>query len=110
MLHERERPCRYGTVSEMHPHLFCFRRCQRSGNHPYPHRLPRKGELTLKGITERLDLLRPAASHHLKALKQAGIVGVRSCSAENYDYLTFKTAIEDLKPLFFQVEAKGDLR
>ncbi|MDY2739626.1 MAG: helix-turn-helix domain-containing protein [Acidaminococcus sp.] len=56
--------------------------------------------LTVKGITKRLDLLRSAVSHHLKVLKQAGIVCVRSCDAEHYDYLTFKTAIEDLKTLF----------
>lgn len=35
-------------------------------------------------ITERTNLSRPAVSHHLKILKEAGIVKVRRCGTKNY--------------------------
>ena len=66
--------------------------------------------LTVNGITERIDLSRPAVSHHLKVLKQAGVIGVRSCGVENHYYLTFKAALRNLKILVAQVEASCDLR
>ena len=38
-------------------------------------------------IVRRSDLSRPAVSHHLKILKDAGIIGVRREGTRNYYYL-----------------------
>ena len=37
-------------------------------------------------ITERTHLSRPAVSHHLQILKEAGILGVRKEGTKNYYY------------------------
>ena len=39
------------------------------------------------GITEKTDLSRPAVSHHLQILKDAGIVKMRKEGTMNYYYL-----------------------
>ena len=55
-------------------------------------------------ITEKLPLSRPAISHHLKVLRQAGLVGVRRKGTENFYYLTADKAIELLKRFVYEVE------
>ena len=39
-------------------------------------------------ITEKTHLSRPSVSHHIKILKDAGILGVRSEGKKNYYYMT----------------------
>lgn len=46
-------------------------------------------------ITERTNLSRPAVSHHLKILKEAGIVKVRKEGTKNYYYLDPETETLD---------------
>lgn len=46
--------------------------------------------LNVNEITRRTRLSRPAISHHLKILKNAGLVGVRQEGTANYYYLTLK--------------------
>ena len=53
-------------------------------------------------ITKRTNLSRPAVSHHLKLLKDAGVVKVRREGTRNYYYLdpdmkSFKALISVLK-------------
>lgn len=48
-------------------------------------------------ITERTSLSRPAVSHHLQILKDAGIVGMRSEGTMNYYY--FDRGMESLARL-----------
>lgn len=50
-------------------------------------------ELNVNQLTERLPLSRPAISHHLKILRQAGLVSVRRAGVENYHALTADDAI-----------------
>jgi len=69
---------------------------------------PVKG-IIVNEITERMNLSRPAVSHHLKILKQAGIVGVINKGVENYYYLTLKSAVENLKRLTTTIENNCDL-
>ena len=69
---------------------------------------PVKG-IIVNEITERMNLSRPAVSHHLKILKQAGIVGVINKGVENYYYLTLKSAVENLKMLTTTIENNCDL-
>ena len=54
------------------------------------------------GIVKRSDLSRPAVSHHLKILKDAGVISVRREGTKNYYYLdpdmgSFKTLISVLQ-------------
>lgn len=48
-------------------------------------------------ITERTNLSRPAVSHHLKIMKDAGIVKVRKEGTKNYYY--FDPEMSELKKL-----------
>ena len=50
------------------------------------------GGARVSAITERTHLSRPAVSHHIKILKDAGIVGKRSEGTKNYYYLTNENA------------------
>lgn len=60
--------------------------------------------LNVNQISERIPLSRPAISHHLKALKNAGLLAVEKKGTENYYYLTLKNAVDMLKTLIFQIE------
>ena len=46
--------------------------------------------MNVNEITRRTSLSRPAISHHLKILKDAGLVGVRQDGTANYYYLTLR--------------------
>ena len=46
------------------------------------------GGARVGAITEKTHLSRPAVSHHIKILKDAGIVGKRSEGTKNYYFLT----------------------
>lgn len=60
--------------------------------------------IMVNAITEQVNLSRPAVSHHLKVLKQAGIVGVKNKGVENYYYLTLREAVDQLKFLLSAIE------
>lgn len=60
--------------------------------------------LNVGQIAERIPLSRPAISHHLKNLKNAGLVAVEKKGTENYYYLTLKESVERLKTLISQIE------
>ena len=50
-------------------------------------------------ITEKTHLSRPAVSHHLKILKDAGLVNVRREGTSNYYYLTIADSTKELRRL-----------
>ena len=56
-------------------------------------------------ITERLPLSRPAISHHLKVLRQAGLVEVQKRGTESLYSLTLDNALATLKRFVQEVEA-----
>lgn len=56
---------------------------------------PRQG-MNVKEITEMTRLSRPAISHHLKILKEAGLVNVRQEGTANYYYLTIGDSTKKL--------------
>jgi len=66
--------------------------------------------LNVTQITERLVLSRPAVSHHLKNLKQAGLVAVEKRGTENFYYLTLNESITHMKQLIKLIEATCYLR
>jgi DNA-binding transcriptional ArsR family regulator len=60
--------------------------------------------LNVSQITESMHLSRPAISHHLKVLKDAGLVGLARESRENYYSLEWEPAVGRLKRLVEQAE------
>lgn len=61
-------------------------------------------------ITDKMTLSRPAISHHLKALKQAGLIDSEKKGTENFYFLTLKEPIEKLKVLTGLIEKNCELR
>ncbi len=55
--------------------------------------------MNVNEITRRTSLSRPAISHHLKILKDAGLVGVRQDGTANYYYLTLRDSTRSLMEL-----------
>lgn len=52
------------------------------------------GDIRVPELTEITGLSRPAVSHHLKILKEAGILDMRSEGTKNYYYLSHSMDIE----------------
>jgi len=61
--------------------------------------------LNVGAITERVSLSRPAVSHHLKVLLQAGMVGFTKKGTENYYFLTIADMIRKMKAFVVTCEA-----
>lgn len=66
-----------------------------------PHVFP---GMNVKEITEQTSLSRPAISHHLKILKEAGLVNVRREGTANYYYLTIADSTRELRSLGIYLE------
>ncbi len=66
--------------------------------------LGRHDRLNVKEISEIVPLSRPAISHHLKNLKNAGIINSKKEGTENYYFLTIKSTIEEMKLLVGLIE------
>lgn len=62
----------------------------------YGHTPPSIKGMNVKDITENTSLSRPAVSHHLKILKEAGLIGVRKEGTANYYYLTIGDSTKKL--------------
>lgn len=58
-------------------------------------------------ITERTNLSRPAVSHHLQILKEAGILAVRKEGTKNYYY--FDSNLESMKQLIKTLNKAVDI-
>ncbi len=72
--------------------------------------LAENDELNVNEISDRLPLSRPAVSHHLKALKQAGIIDSNQKGTGNYYYLTLKESVELMKKLLKAIEENCNIR
>jgi DNA-binding transcriptional ArsR family regulator len=66
--------------------------------------------LNVNKITEGIPLSRPAISHHLKILKQAGFVAIKKVGTENFYFLTLKRPIEKIKLLMSFIEGTCHFR
>jgi DNA-binding transcriptional ArsR family regulator len=60
--------------------------------------------LNVGALTEKVSLSRPAVSHHLKVLLQAGMVGSVKKGTESYYYLTLDRMIGDMKRFVSMME------
>lgn len=59
--------------------------------------------LNVNEITRRTSLSRPAISHHLKILREAGLVDVRQEGTANYYYLTLRESHRVLMELGYRL-------
>jgi DNA-binding transcriptional ArsR family regulator len=66
--------------------------------------LEKTGSLNVSELANRLPLSRPAISHHLRVLRQAGLVDVRRQGTENHYFLTIDAALALLKRFVYEVE------
>ncbi|MNI90804.1 Transcriptional repressor SdpR [compost metagenome] len=60
--------------------------------------------MTVNEITEQLPLSRPAVSHHLKLLKNAGVVGVEQLGTLRYYFLSMQDSVDLLRRLLAALE------
>jgi len=60
--------------------------------------------LNVGALTDRVSLSRPAVSHHLKVLLQAGMVGVTRKGTENYYFLTIEDMVRKMKQFVVTAE------
>ena len=65
------------------------------------------GELNVMQLAGKLPLSRPAISHHLKVLRQAGLIKQRRQSTENFYSLTLEDGMSLLKRFVDEVERCG---
>lgn len=63
------------------------------------------GEMNVLEITDRMQLSRPAVSHHLKLLLNAGIVSSRKEGKENYYKVELEDAVALVRTLLESLEA-----
>ncbi|TDL32489.1 ArsR family transcriptional regulator [Jeotgalibacillus sp. S-D1] len=66
--------------------------------------LTKHDTMTVNEITSKLTLSRPAISHHLKILREQGILKMEQQGTQRYYSLAFEDAIEQLKQLIITVE------
>jgi ArsR family transcriptional regulator, arsenate/arsenite/antimonite-responsive transcriptional repressor len=66
--------------------------------------LAERERLNVTEMAERIPLSRPAISHHLKVLRQAGLIELERVSRENFYSLTLDAALSDLRRLVEQAE------
>ncbi|MEJ6528640.1 ArsR/SmtB family transcription factor [Exiguobacterium sp. USCH10] len=66
--------------------------------------IARHERLNVNQIDEKIELSRPAISHHLKLLRQAGIVSSEKIGTENFYFLTLEDAVGLLKALTRAIE------
>ncbi|WP_130861856.1 metalloregulator ArsR/SmtB family transcription factor [Bacilliculturomica massiliensis] len=62
-------------------------------------------QMTVNEITEKLELSRPAVSHHLKLLLDAGLLSVKKNGKERIYSLDLQKAMAQLKELLLSIEA-----
>ena len=68
--------------------------------------LGKNRSMTVKELSETLQLSRPATSHHIKILKNAGLLGERREGVRRYYYPTLKEPFKKVKQL---IEAASDV-
>ncbi|OKP82045.1 transcriptional regulator [Paenibacillus helianthi] len=75
-----------------------------------PHRqdillhLSEDGRMTVNEITDKLPLSRPAVSHHLKLLKNAGVIKVEQVGTQRYYELSMQESVDLLRRLLVALE------
>ncbi|MEK4760018.1 metalloregulator ArsR/SmtB family transcription factor [Viridibacillus sp. FSL E2-0187] len=63
-----------------------------------------KNGLRVGEITQQTHLSRPSVSHHLRVLREAGIIIMRKEGTKNFYYIDVSTKISLLKNLIYDIE------
>lgn len=63
-----------------------------------------KGPMTVTEITDNSHLSRPAISHHLKLLKNVGLIDCEKQGTSNFYYASLDTSINYLKKAISELE------
>ncbi len=66
--------------------------------------LAKNPQLTVKQLAQELHLSRPATSHHIKILKEAGMLGERKEGVRRYYYPTLRRAFDKVKKLIDEAD------
>jgi ArsR family transcriptional regulator len=66
--------------------------------------------LNVNQLAEKVPLSRPAISHHLKSLKQTGLVDMEQRGTGNYYFLTLGASVGMLKELLNSIEKNCIIR
>ena len=66
--------------------------------------------LNVNQLSEKLPLSRPAISHHLKSLKQTGLIDMEQRGTGNYYFLTLKASVNILKELLSSIEKNCNIK
>lgn len=66
--------------------------------------LGKNRNMTVKELAEHIQLSRPATSHHIKILKQAGLLGERKKGVRTYYYPTLTEGFTKVKQLIEAAE------
>ncbi|MGG2065791.1 MULTISPECIES: ArsR/SmtB family transcription factor [unclassified Bacillus (in: firmicutes)] len=66
-----------------------------------------KGSLNVNQLTEKMNISRPAVSHHLKILKQAGLIISSKNGKETFYSLSTAEFVKHIKELILTIEG-GD--
>lgn len=66
--------------------------------------LAENSQLTVKDLAAMLQLSRPAVSHHIKILKQAGMLEARKEGVRTYYFPTLQVPLKKLKYLINEAE------
>ena len=61
-------------------------------------------EMTVSEMTDNLELSRPAVSHHMKLLLDAGLVSVKKRGKDRIYSLNLKKALKQLRELLLSIE------
>lgn len=61
-------------------------------------------EMTVSEMTDNLELSRPAVSHHMKLLLDAGLVSVKKSGKERIYSLNLQKALKQLRELLLSIE------
>jgi DNA-binding transcriptional ArsR family regulator len=62
--------------------------------------------LTVQDLSVKLGLSRPATSHHVKILKEAGLLGEHRDGRKTYYYPTLKQSVTQIKTLVDAADQK----
>lgn len=61
--------------------------------------------LNVTDITALVDISRPAVSHHLRLMREAGVIDMRSSGVEHIYFLTLSAPLQQLQATFATLAA-----
>lgn len=66
--------------------------------------IARADYINVNDLTDKINLSRPAVSHHLKTLKLAGLIDVKKRGTESLYFLTLKDTVQQIEVLLAAIK------